>query len=708
MHILNKQIQAHFDENMKQHNLYRVDLPGRDVWDLYLNSFTTKTNPIFRDPESSSHNCNHCKNFIRRYGNIVAIDSEYNLITLFDVVPEEPEYNRSLEKMAKAIRKSKISDVFFETYSELQSLPYQAIKKTQPVFRLGFENNHKQYTAEEAETFGVVKVGEIRTFNHFFLDIPKKFVDQSGKSVESIMGTYRDAAEVFLRGMETISLDTLKLVRDLINQGSLLNGDSHLHKIEAMIPLKEEYDDLPKKSRNAWGWAKAHGFQFAKFRNELIGVLCKELSEGEDLNKACLNWNKRVDPANYMKATAPITETQIKEAKKFAEDKGYEESFDRRYANIDDIKASEILHISAGDGKIKKASIFDGVKSSKKSSHSRNEFEGVEEISIDKFMKKVLPDAKSLEVYLENRMDGNMMTLTTSTDDESKPIFKYSNNYSQTFNGNLAGKSEIKEAVLSQGGKSGVLRFSIMWAEGTDDSDLDAHCVEPNGNRIYYSIKVSTKTGGNLDIDITQPQGHKRSGKKVVENITYPSIARMSDGVYKFMVHQFSARNSQGFTAEIEFDGEIYSYTYTKPLRGKSYVQVAEVTLKNGELSIVHKLPEQNASKELYGLETKQFHKVNLLCLSPNHWSNNSIGDKYYLFLLDKCKVPTSIRSFHNVDLLPELQKHRRVLEVLGATNMIEPSNDKQLSGIGFNSTVRDNLLVKVQGSHKRMLRITF
>ena len=75
--------------------------------------------------------------------------------------------------------------------------------------------------------------------------------------------------------------------------------------------------------------------------------------------------------------------------------------------------------------------------------------------------------------------------------------------------------------------------------------------------------------------------------------------------------------------------------------------------------------------------------------------------------MLNGCKCPTSIRSFHNENLLPELAQHRKVLEVLGATNMIN-TTDKQLSGLGFNATVRDELIVRLQGSFKRVLKIKF
>ena len=707
-----KLIQAQFDRMCATGKLFRSSLTGNQVWYLYINGFAPKDNPIFRDPESSTHNCNLCKNFIRRYGNIVALDENYNIITMFDVEASE-EYAPVAKIVSKSLKKANITEVFFETFNELNSLPYESCNKNNDKFKLGIDKNVKRYTKEEAEKFGVVKPNELRTFNHIYLYIPKQFVDMSGKSVESIMSDYRDAKNVFQRAMNEISLDTLNLVRDLINQGSLLDGQTHLYKIEQFIPLKKQYDDISANKRDNWCWVNSYKLPFAKFKNELIGVLCTELAEGKELNDACQAWNKRVDPANYMKATAPITKKQIEEARKFVEENGYVESFDRRFANIDDIKVSEIKHINVGDGKLKSVSIFDNVKSTS-TRHKRSEFDGVEEVSIDKFMLDILPTCTSVEAFLSNKHDGNMVSLTTANNKESKPIFKWNNNYSWTFNGNLAGKSQIKEAVATKGGKvDGVLRFSIMWAEGNsqDNSDLDAWAEEPNGIRIGYNSGFrkdrgnnKTTMSGQLDVDITNPESYGH--KNIVENIAWSNLSKMKNGVYKFWVNQFSARNSKGFNAEIEFDGEVYSYEYNKPVSGN--IPVAEVILKNGIFTINHILPESNvSSKELYGLQTNEFHKVNLVCLSPNHWDINNVGNKHFFFMLQGCKCPTSIRSFHNENLLPELAQHRKVLEVLGTTNMINPT-EKQLSGLGFNATVRDELIVRLQGSHKRVIKIKF
>jgi len=705
----NNQIQQQFKKMCKTGQLYRADIPGSALWKLYLTSFEDES--TFRDPESSEHNCNNCTNFIRRYGNIVSIDDNGKIQTLFSGIEDAGEYTVSAKALDKVIKASKIKDIFLESYKMLnEKLNYESCKKNQATYKLGIAVNRKKYTEEEAATFGVVEAGKIYEFNHFSIDLPKKYVNQTTSSIESILAGYRAKYDVFERAMREIPLDTLKLVKDLINQGSLLDGPAHLHAVENAIGYKELYDTtaIPK---DIYCWYVTYDMSIghSRFKNDLIGVLCTELAEGMELNKACLNWNKRVDPANYHKATAPITKRQIEAAQKFVEENGYEASFSRRLATIDDIKASEIKHINIGDGKIKEVSMFDTVKSIS-TQHKRSQFDKLEVVTIDKFMKDILPTATSVAVLLENRMEGNLAVLTTAKLKKSKPIFKWDNNYSWTFNGNLAGKSQIKEAVKAAGGNvEGVLNFRLAWNDkDKDNSDLDAWAKEPSGTRIGFSTrymkKYNTKSpcSGQLDVDNQGP-----GGQLAVENITWTNKNQMTAGDYILWVNQYAARNSKGFKAEIEFDGEIYSYSYDKSLHHKKKVQVAIVTLKNGVFSIKHNLPESNSSKTLWKLDTNAFHKVNLMCLSPNHWGSNAVGNLHYFFMLDKCKTKSDIRGFHNENLLPDLLAHKKVIEVLGNTNMITPGK-KQLAGLGFNSTVRDQLIVKVSGSHKRMLKIQF
>lgn len=695
-------LQAQFDKMCATGKLFRANISGCELAEIYLKGFGN--DPVFRDHNSSVHNCNMCKNFIHRYANIVAVDENLDIFTLFDIDVDE-EYRNSFSLMSDAIRKSGIGGVFVETYQMLsKALPYERpINEKQERYKLGTEKNVKRYTKEEAEKFGVVKPNEIVTFHHMSVSVPRAFVDFSGESVESLSADFKSDYEVFKRAMQEITVDTVVLVRDLISQGSLLNGDAHLHKIEGIKAKMEQYRDVPVEKRDVWCWVNSYKFKYAKFKNELIGVLCTELAEGKELNEACKAWNYRVDPVNYMKATAPITKRQIEEAKKFVEENGYSESFERRCATIDDIKASDILHINSGDGTVKKVSVFDSVKPTS-TRHKRSEFDGVETVGIEKFMKDILPSCTSVEAFLQNNHEGNMVTLTTSEDKDSKHIFNWPNNYSWTYNGNLAGKSMIREEVKKAGGVvDAPFRFSIIWNEdGRDIVDLDAHCIEPDGHHIYYGVKgVKSRCGGTLDVDMINPE------KTGVENIYYNHF---SDGKYAFFIQNYNGGDHKNCKAEIHINGETFTYFVEHKIRQKQNVGIAIVTIKNGELyHIEHSqylYEGTSVSKEIYGLETNQFHKVNLVCLSPNNWES-AVGNKHYFFMLEGCKSPTQIRGFHNENLIPELREHRKVMEVLANTTMVE-STDGQLSGLGFNATVRDELVVRLKGSHNRVLRIQF
>lgn len=711
----NGEIQKNFKRMCETEALFTVT--AVDLWDTYLGGFGD--DPVFRDPESSEHNCNCCNNFIRRYGNIVAIGESLEIITLFSGIKNVGIYQQSADACDAYLKSLPIHSKFVETFDMLNSLPYERIKKTDTLFKLGIDVSFKRYTEEEVNKFGVVNSSVIYEFPHFHLFLPREFVDFTGASEASIIGRFREKRNVFARALRELPLDTLQLVLDLIVQGSLLDGTAHAQAVRDMIKYKVRFNKIKLSKKENWIWAEVPTLDdhTAKFKNTLIGVLCSELSEGVEINKACKNWNFRVDPVNYHKATAPITQNQINKAKVFVEENGYSNSFSRRLATIEDIKASEILHMNSGDGKLKEVSIFDKVKPTT-SRHKRNQFENIEEVSITTFMSDILPNCSMVEAYLENRMLGNLAVLTTGTDPEAKRFTKWggaAKNYSWTYNGNLAGVSQIKQAVKDAGGNvEGVLNFRLAWNDekGDDASDLDVWAKEPNGERIGFQTPYRkdrphqrrTPMTGQLDVDNMNPRG-----KLAVENITWTDLGKMGDGAYVVWVNQFDAIRSKGFQFEIECGGSTYRYEYDRPLKDKENIAVATVTLKNGVFSVEHALPlKGETTKELWGLETLKFHKVDLICKSPNHWAEHvKYGNLHYFFMLADCAAEGIVRGFHNENLRIALKDHRKVMEVLGATNMIEPKG-KHLAGVGFNSTIKDELIVKCSGNFKRVLKIKF
>ena len=702
----NSKIQAQFVEMCKTGKLFEVK-PKNDVdlVQLYLDSFSPGDDPVYRDPESTTHNCRNDKNFIKKYGNVVAI-IDNKIVTLWDIeIDKNSPYYNPAKELSKYLKAGIVSNMFVETFDSLNSCNYEKTRRDAEFHQLGMKQTFKQYTKEEVDKFGVVVEGRVYEYNHFHVMLPKSFVNFTGKSIESIQADYRSSKEVFKRGLDEIPLDTLCLVRDLIMQGSLLNGDAHLSKIQTMIEFKTKYDTIPVNERDNWCWVNSYGLNIAKFRNELIGTLCVELAEGVELNTACKTWNQRVDPVNYMKAKAPITEAQKRQAIETIKNLGYEDSFNRRLASLRDINVNEIIHTNAGDGKIKTASVFDKVVTSTSTRHKRSQFNDVEEVNIDKFMKDILPNSTSVEVLLENRLENNLVVMHTSENEDCKLPFKWSNPFGWTYKGNLSGKSEIKENVAKAGGRiEAVLRCSLQWNDEQTPGivDFDLHCNESRGSEIYFCNKRSSKTGGWLDVDMISPS---TTG---IENITWQKTP--PDMEYRFYVHNFNGGTNTGFKVEIEMAGEIYQYHYTGQLGRKETTNVAVVSIKNGVMSIRHCLPHTEQNRTLWGLETNDFHKVNLMCLSPNYWGENNVGNKHYFFMLDKCKVDSPVKGFHAEFLNQELstQPTRKFVDIFGNFYQIENIQKEHLAGIGFNSTVKDELIVRVKGSHQRVIKIKF
>lgn len=700
MELLAKAMNEHFKKMTQSHKpLYRVNCTGDELWSKYIEGF--QPDPIFRDPNSSTHNCNMCKHFITHYGNIVSLNDDNTFTSIFDFeIPktEKEEYEKSILAMRELIHKSKVDNLFVVTRDSIARSNYDtcAIKDYQ---HLGLSKNVKRYTKEEAEKFGVVKPNQIVTFNHMYLAIPAVYIKNTYESIATITTKEKAKKNSLEKSLNEFTIETIELIIDLIEQQSILNGESQLGKLRAFLELSKKYSQVPEKQRNVWLWKQAQTFQYCHIRGEVIGTLLADIQSGMDITEACRAWNKKVDPANYMKAQAPITKMQIKNAQEFTEKNGYTESFTRRCATMADIEASEILHIH--NGEVKPVSIFDAVKTTETSINS-NKFNNLREISIEEFMQKILPDCNSLEAYFDNKHKNNLVTLITANQKDSKPIFKWGNNFSWTYTGNLAGKSLIAKAVKNAGGfVDAPLRFSIMWNEdGRSIVDLDAHVVEPKGEEIYYGHKHSYKTLGQLDVDMIRPHSVG------VENIYWNDMSKLVDGKYRFYVHNYDGGNTTGVKAEIAVNGSVYTYQINENFKGSR--DIAYITIKNGNIeSIEHCAPVVDAiGEKVYDLTTGQFHQVNLVCLSPNYWKDN-VGNKHYFFFLEGCKSPEKLRGFHNEFLNSDLTPHRKVLDVLAHTMQVE-STDGQLSGLGFNSTIPDELIVRYQGKQKGIIKIKF
>lgn len=683
-----KAIQKNLQQMSKNSSrLFTVNVDTEELYNLYLDSFPAGTNEIYR--ERREYDCSCCRHFIRDIGNVVSIKNG-ELHTIWGINPvSDDKYNVVAAALDAYVKQKAVSGVF--------------LKKEK---RIGTPENRE-----------MLPTGKINKYEHFFVDLPEIciFKEYYGHTLEGDLSQFRDIRNVFKRSLDEISKEAVDTVLELIAQNSLYKGAEWKKQLAEFKNYQKEYGKLTDEQKELWIWEKsiAAGAVIGKIRNHSIGTLLVNISEGMDLDLAVRKYEQIVAPVNYKRPKAIFTKKMLEDAKKTITELGYMDSLQRRFATLDDITVNNILFSNKDAAKriTGAMDLFDEMEQDVAIDPKR--FSKVEEISAEDFIKNVLPVAKELEVYLENKHIQNMVSLIAPEVAAAKTMFKWNNGMSWAYTGNIT-DSDIKENVKAAGGSvTGIVRFSIQWNDGNgkDNSDLDAHCLEPQGgDHIYFSHKISRYTGGELDIDITDPIYQcKSNGGVAVENITYPSKERMKPGTYKFYVNQYSFRNSQGFKAEVEVNGEIHSYEYNTPVRGN--VDVAEVILdQSGNFKVVDKLPGNCAtiSKDVWGIKTLQFTPVSVVCYSPNYWDEQKgIGHQHLFFMLKDCINPEEPNGYYNEFLKPELEQHRRVFEALGAKAHVKDVDD-QLSGVGFSLTKRNDLIIKVKGATERVLKVKF
>lgn len=658
-----KDVEAAF-KAMIAENLFVVNVDKDLLWTAYLLSFDDE---VIRQ----EHNCNACKSFIRHYGKVVAIDPvTYEVKTFWDNV-HTPGYEKAAQEIAKLVKEAEICDVFIQDTNEFH----------------GCDHNPQ-----------LLPDGTTRIWYHLYVDIPEQFKfnrrTTQFTSAAAYRGDARARAEVFARSLTELKLSVVEDVISLIEDNNLYRGAEFLKGLQS---FRAAMLNVPSDKKTNYCWLNFNS-PTAKIRNTAMGTLLIDLSEGKDLEQAVRAYERMMAPANYKRPTALITKRQIELAQKKVEELGLTDALPRRHAHVEDISVNDVLFVNR-DTRSRMKGAFDVLTET----HVENpkKFTTASSVSMEDFVNNILPGAKNVEVLVENRHIPNFVTLTAPENPDSGHLFKWNNNFAWVYNGSVA--DSIKEKVKKAGGNvNGFMRCSLHWF---NYDDLDIHVTQPNGMDIYYGKKVGY-TGGTLDVDMNAGSGKSRDA---VENIIWTNPDTIISGEYLVKVHNFCKRENIdfGFEVEIEINGELHKFNYTKCVKHNEFVEVARIKVNKGNITLAPILAEGSTSVKStneWGIDTMKFQKVSCIMFSPNHWEGNAIGNKHLFLMIDGCKNPDPVRGFFNEYLRPDLERnHKRVFEALGSKAKVE-YNDAQLSGLGFSTTSHNNVIVKVDNKSFKII----
>lgn len=676
-HNFAKAIQQRF-EQLSQHELF-VTNPDKDaLWSAYLNTFPKGTNPIFR--ERTEHDCSCCRQFIKNLANVVAL-VDGKLLTLWDN-PEAFEY--PYDVVATALRE---------------------FTRGHPISGL-FRAELPQYGA--VSNIERLEDGSTREWKHLHGNVLRRHQAVSDSAAQQ--GQYATSVAMFKRALG-LSVDehgnpqkgltpyAFKTVLELIDNNSLYRGAEFRASVQAFYDLGQQFVKTPLgEASDVFLWTTAAN-PVVRIRNTSIGSLLDDLSNGVPLEQAVIAYEKKVAPENYKRSSALITPRMIDDAMQTVNSLGLRDALDRRFATLKDVSVNDVLWVDNGVRSQMKDSLVEGLLAAAVPAvNAKAEAQAIP-VSIDAFMSLILPQASEIKALVKNVQQGNLMSLTAPVHVDSGQLFKWGNDFAWSYKGNLT--DSIKEKVKAAGGNTNAaLRISLGWFNG---DDLDLHVIQPDGKRIYFGYK-----DGKLDVDMNA--GGPRNSTDPVENI---SFTRPQDGTYKVLINQFAlrSRDNPGFVIELEADGQVQQFSYRKPLANKTTLIVGDLVYRDGrivEVKFDSDVVGGSQPTAVWGITTETFVPVSTVLLSPNHWHGQAIGNKHYLFILEGCASDEPARGIYNEYLIPALDKHRKVFEVL-ASKTLCPVVPEQLSGLGFSETKRDTLTVQVTlGNQRKTYAISF
>lgn len=662
-------------ERMSQHDLFRTAVPKDALWTTYLAAFPRGSNPMYR--QRREHDCSCCRHFIRNIGDVVAIiDNE--IVSIWDIDCDDADYNTVAREMSKHVKTYKIEDVF-----------------------LHYEDHIG--TSKSRENDGLL----IRTWEHFYVDIPKRnerypFIVKKA-DIATKLGEYRTSRETLDRALHEITPDAVDTVLELIAQNSIYRGADYTKSLEGFRKLQTEYRKKPT-ARFSWKHLMSTPGAITGIRGSAIGTLLVDLSQGEELEASVTKFERMMAPEHYKRPTALVTARMVEDARTKVEALGL--SLERRYAAKTDIRITNVLFADRTTKQPLSLSEVDDAFANITTKGTIPNFSRMETIPIEDFINQVVPLINSMALYVENKHSGNLVSLVAPVDPDGPPLFKWPNNFSWSYNGDMA--DSLQQKVKAAGGNvTGDLCCRLGWYN-TDD--LDLHMMEPSthGTHIYFGDKMSFATGGNLDVDMNVGH-HRELTRTPVENIVYPEMRRMIKGTYKLFVQQYRPRERDdvGFEVEIDIKGAVTRFEYAKAIPSGVNVVVAELAYSPSKgIEIVKGLPSTSLTRTMWGVQTGQFQPVNVFLRSPNYWEEKkAIGNQHYFFMLDGCVNEGNARGFYNEFLRGELDKHRKVIEIVGS-KMRTAETPNQLSGLGFSATKHTEIVIQVKGKFTRTLKV--
>jgi hypothetical protein len=354
---------------MKQHVRQLHKLP----WFYSGKKVDYMTFLMYLPQEARQHyNCNACRTFLERYGNLVALCEDGKPIPVCWVPVAEHVFTAATAYYFNVLSNS------------IAMVPFKTRKIT-----IGDNNEFP--------------------WKHFNLTVP-----EMARTVtpNKTINDFHERMSLAIKATEKLSVKDINLLINWFHTGVLHRGYKFKPMLEAFKQFKIIYRQLSEDIKITHNRLKYFTYMdktnSGRIMNTVIGQLLKELNDGVDSGIAIQRFNKRV-AHNYQRPQAAPKVGQVRSADRFVIAESLKPAFQRRLATVDEIQ--HIWQPNALKGLFTEA-LTGGHVLLKKS----------ENMSWQKFESTYLRKADEIHLLTTEATARNMCQLTTAYNPDSKPI----------------------------------------------------------------------------------------------------------------------------------------------------------------------------------------------------------------------------------------------------------------------------------------------
>lgn len=354
-----------------------------NLYDIFLNNL-----PV----EARNHyNCNACRNFINRYGNLVRVDEDgvIHPAMLFGSWPSF--FTDSLRAMDKAISNSKITHPFITSEKRL----------------------------------GIPKTG---IWSHMAVDVPRdmRWADKL-KTADQRMSELKQDHEILWNAISKYSVDTVKTAVNLLSSNSLFRSEKFIAQARWFLDILEMKSSYKSTYRNLiWRRVVKAPAGYCHVPGSTLGSLLDDIQEGMDFDTIKNRFNAKVDPLRYQRPQVAPAAQNVARAEKIVAELGLTDSLRRRYARLDEIQT--IWKPTAKKVQTTTAYGIFGHLKTKDSTAKRtsNDISApATTMTWDKFCRTVLPNAKKIEYKSSQWGTAPYAAILTAADMDAPPIIAW-------------------------------------------------------------------------------------------------------------------------------------------------------------------------------------------------------------------------------------------------------------------------------------------